>query len=52
MTLRFERGEYRPLPWTYPDYRKPEVGEFLLEVRRRLRELRRSRGAGATGGGP
>ena len=47
VTLRFERGEYRPLPWTYPDYRGPEVGEFLLEVRRRLRELRRGRGAAA-----
>ena len=52
VTLRFERGEYRPLPWTYPDYRQPEVGEFLLEVRRRLRELRRARGGGATGGAP
>ena len=52
VTLRFERGEYRPLPWTYPDYRQPEVGEFLLEVRRRLRELRRTRGAAVTGGAP
>lgn len=51
VTLRFERGEYRPLPWTYPDYRGPEVEEFLVEVRRRLRELR-GRGRGATGGGP
>lgn len=43
VTLRFERGEYRPLPWTYPDYRGAEVGRFLLGVRRRLRELRRVR---------
>lgn len=52
VTLRFERGEYRPLPWTYPDYQQPEVGEFLLGVRRRLRERRRGRGSGATGGAP
>ena len=52
VTLRFERGEYRPLPWTYPDYRQPEVGAFLLGVRRRLRELRRSRGGVATGEAP
>ena len=52
VTLRFERGEYRPLPWTYPDYRQPEVGEFLLEVRRRLRELRRARDSSPTGGAP
>lgn len=52
VTLRFERGEYRPLPWTYPDYRGPEVGEFLLEVRRRLRELRRSRESPPKGGAP
>ena len=26
VTLRFERGEYRPLPWTYPDYRKAGGG--------------------------
>ena len=42
VTLRFERGEYRPLPWTYPDYRGPEVREFLLGLRSRLRELRRA----------
>ena len=52
VTLLFEGGEYRPLPWTYPDYRGPEVREFLVEVRGRLRELRRGRGSAATGGAP
>ena len=35
--LRFERGRYRPWPWTYPDYR----AEAALTFFDRLREERR-----------
>ncbi|MEW6489745.1 MAG: DUF4416 family protein [Thermodesulfobacteriota bacterium] len=39
--LVFERGSFRPLPWTYPDYREPRALAFFNEVRdghkRRLR---------------
>jgi hypothetical protein len=38
LTLRFERGAFRPLPWTYPDYRSDEVLSILAKVRARLRE--------------
>jgi hypothetical protein len=38
LTLVFEKGEYRPLPWTYPDYASPEVRAFLGELRRGYRE--------------
>lgn len=31
----FEGGTFRPVPWTYPDYREPRAVEFFNEVRRR-----------------
>ncbi len=37
----FERGSFRPLPWTYPDYRDPAVIGFFNEGRERLRRLRK-----------
>ena len=33
VTLLFEKGAYRPLPWTYQDFRRDDVGQFLLGVR-------------------
>jgi hypothetical protein len=42
VTLRFQEGAFEPWPWTYADYRLPEVREFLREARdyykERLRE--------------
>lgn len=35
LTLIFQEGGYQPLPWTYPDYRAPEMHTFLLQVRRK-----------------
>lgn len=44
VTLVFERGEFRPLPWTYPDYRDPGQLAVLAAARERYREaLRRAR---------
>jgi len=41
-TLRFEAGEFQPWPWTYADYRLPQVADFLKTAREfyraRLRE--------------
>lgn len=33
--LRFERGRYRPLPWTYPDYAGEELAGLLELMRER-----------------
>ena len=33
VTLLYQRGRYRPLEWTYPDYQGDAVQGFLLEVR-------------------
>ena len=44
VTLLFERGAYRPLPWSYRDFRSPEVQAFLIEIRQDLLD-RRPRGA-------
>jgi len=41
LTLVFEKGEYRPLPWTYPDYASPAIRAFLGGLRRGNREARR-----------
>jgi hypothetical protein len=42
VTLAFERGEFHPLPWTYPDYRSEGCRVMLKAIRdgyrRRLRE--------------
>ena len=40
-TLLYQKGAYRPQPWTYLDYQRADVQEFLLRCRRWLRgELR------------
>ena len=41
LTLVFEKGEYRPLPWTYPDYASPAIRTFLGGLRRESREAGR-----------
>ena len=46
LTLVYEKGAYRALPWTYPDYASDAVRAFLAEVRSAYRE---SRGRGAEG---
>jgi hypothetical protein len=33
VTLRFHDGEFEAQPWTYPDWRVPEVLEFLKQAR-------------------
>ena len=33
VTLLYQRGRYRPLEWTYPDYQGDVVQSFLLDVR-------------------
>ena len=38
VTLTFEHGAFRPLPWTYPDYRTDGVRAILKEIRDRYRE--------------
>ena len=36
VTLRFHAGAFEPWPWTYADYREPEVLRFLAEARELL----------------
>jgi len=33
LTLIFQKGEYSPLPWTYPDYASLEIRTLLKELR-------------------
>jgi hypothetical protein len=33
LTLIYSKGDFRAMPWTYPDYQSPEMKEFLLRVR-------------------
>ena len=33
LTLMFQKGGFRTLPWTYPDYAAPEMTAFLMQVR-------------------
>lgn len=37
LTLIYKAGAYRPLPWTYPDYREPEFLHYLEAMRKKLR---------------
>ncbi len=41
VTLLYARGGWRPLAWTYPDYRTAEYHDFFTRVRRRLLAQRR-----------
>jgi hypothetical protein len=42
LTLWFHHGRFQALPWTYPDYAGPEMGELLEQCRERhLWHLRR-----------
>lgn len=45
VTLLFAEAGWRELPWTYPDYKKPEYHEFFSRVRNRLVEQLRVGGA-------
>ncbi len=36
LTFEFKQGQFRPLPWTYPDYQDPEKVHFLTLARKRL----------------
>jgi hypothetical protein len=38
VTLRYHAGAYEPWPWTYADYRLPEVRNFLREARQYYRQ--------------
>ncbi len=41
LTLIYQRGEFRPLEWTYPDYASAAVRDILKGVRKRyLHELK------------
>ncbi len=44
VTLVYRHGAFRPLEWTYPDYRMPMVISFLEEVRKDLLAERRRGG--------
>jgi hypothetical protein len=37
----FEGKSFRPLPWTYPDYREPAAVEFFNRIRRAHKAARR-----------
>ncbi len=41
LTLVYRKGEYLPLPWTYPDIASPGIRAFLAQVREELRETRK-----------
>ncbi len=43
LTLIYQHGAYRPLPWTYPDYASREYGDFFAALRRKLLWLRKQR---------
>ncbi|MBI4604256.1 MAG: DUF4416 family protein [Planctomycetes bacterium] len=49
VTLVYEKGAYRPLPWTYPDFRAPTYHAFFEGFRREVLELTWS---GPPRGGP
>ena len=44
LALVYRKGEYRPLPWTYPDLASDAIRSFLAEVREELREARKLEG--------
>jgi hypothetical protein len=52
VTLVFEHGEFRPLPWTYPDFRSPAYAAWFAAARdRHLEWLRDEAGEPQAGAG-
>ncbi|MBN1837047.1 MAG: DUF4416 family protein [Spirochaetales bacterium] len=43
ITLQYRRPAFRPVPWTYPDYRSEEVRGVLLEIRGLFKSQRQAR---------
>lgn len=41
LTLIYEKGGWRPLPWTFPDFRAPTYHAYLSELREELKRLRK-----------
>ena len=46
VTLVYDKGAWRPLAYTYPDYRSPQYFEFLAKVRGRLLDQLRATARG------
>jgi hypothetical protein len=38
VTLHFQRGQWQPRPWTYPDYQRPDYHAFFTRCREYLRQ--------------
>lgn len=43
VTLIFDKGTWRPLPYTYPDYHRQEYLDFFAQVRNRLMQQLREK---------
>ena len=43
MTLIYEQGEFRTLPWTYPDYSDPQMLNLMVKIRDKYLRDRRSK---------
>jgi len=41
LTLIYVKGEWRPLQWTFPDFRSPTYHGYLCELREELKRLRK-----------
>lgn len=39
LTLHYSKGSFRPMPWTYPDYRSELTLHFLNGARRELKDF-------------
>ncbi len=39
ITLIYEKKQFKPLPWTYPDYQEPNIIEFLTKVRETMKKM-------------
>ena len=46
VTLLYAHGQWRELPWTYPDFRTREYHDFFTAVRARLMDQRREAASG------
>jgi hypothetical protein len=50
VTLQYVRGGWQTLPWTYPDYTRPEYHAFFEHVRERFWQQRRDLATRPEGG--
>ena len=43
LTLRYEKGNYFPFPWSFPDFKEGHYNKMLLRIRELYKQQRKNK---------